>query len=125
MVFFTPMCKPTVPKLGNKHRLIWLIDKIQKKNQKIIIQESYKSIKRKITEKQRRGVYFFTIQHCIFPSGKLTEKAVRRSVFLTIWHRILNADSIKTPVLLFSDFAGWVACFFNKKTFFLLTIKSC
>ena len=32
-----------------------------------------------------------------FPAGKIAEKAMWRSVFLTIWHRILNADSTKTP----------------------------
>ena len=31
------------------------------------------------------------------PAGKIAEKAMRRSVFLTTWHRILNADSTKTP----------------------------
>ena len=31
------------------------------------------------------------------PAGKIVEKAMWRSVFLTIWHRILNADSTKTP----------------------------
>ena len=45
-------------------------------------------------------------------SGEMifVEKAVRRSVFLCIWHCILNADSTKLtpPVLLFSDFVGWV-----------------
>ena len=46
-----------------------------------------------------------------YPAGKITEKAMWMSVFLTKRYRILNADSTKTPssVLLFSDFAGWVA----------------
>ena len=39
----------------------------------------------------------FLLQIGIFPAGKIAEKAVLRSVFLTIWHRILNADSTKTP----------------------------
>ena len=30
-------------------------------------------------------------------AGKIAEKAMWRSVFLTIWHRILNANSTKTP----------------------------
>ena len=51
----------------------------------------------------------------IFPVGKIAEKAMWQSVFLCIWHCIFNADSTKTPspVLLFSDFAGWVK-FYNK-----------
>ena len=32
-----------------------------------------------------------------FPAGKIAEKAMWRSIFLTIWHRMLNADSTKTP----------------------------
>ena len=33
----------------------------------------------------------------LYPAGKIAEKAMWRSVFLTILHRILNADSTKTP----------------------------
>ena len=40
---------------------------------------------------------FFSIYTMLYPAGKITEKAMWRSVFLTIWHRILNADSTKTP----------------------------
>ena len=43
-----------------------------------------------------------------YTAGKIAEKVVWRSAFWTIWHCILNADLTKTPVLLFSDFAGWV-----------------
>ena len=33
----------------------------------------------------------------ILSAGTIAEKAMWRSVFFTIWHRILNADSTKTP----------------------------
>ena len=44
-----------------------------------------------------RIFFFLFLVSNTFPAGKITEKAIWRSVILTIWHRILNADSAKTP----------------------------
>ena len=51
-----------------------------------------------------------------YPAGKISEKAMRRSVFLTIWHRILNADSTKTPssIVTFSRFFRLGSFFFER-----------
>ena len=48
--------------------------------------------------KRHSNVVCMVLQYGISDTaGKIAEKAMRRSVFLTIWHRILNADSTKTP----------------------------
>ena len=56
------------------------------------------------------------ISFYFIPAGKIAEQAVWRSVFLTIWHRMLNADSTKTPSFSFTFyllFINYWTIFYN------------